>query len=37
LIRELGDSQRRRLAELIDSGKFPALAKNPRVSELLET
>jgi hypothetical protein len=29
LIRELGDSQRRRLAELIDSGKFPALARAP--------
>lgn len=35
LIREGGDSQRRRLAELVDSGKLPALAENPRTRELI--
>ena len=37
LIRDGGDSQRRRLAELVDSGRFPSLAENPRVRELLGT
>lgn len=35
LIRDGGDAQRRRLAELVDSGRFQSLADNPRTKELL--
>ncbi|MBW2276645.1 MAG: hypothetical protein JRF63_04075 [Deltaproteobacteria bacterium] len=35
LIHDGGDAQRRRLAELVDSGKFKTLADNPRTRELL--
>jgi hypothetical protein len=36
LIRDGGDAQRRRLAELVDSGRFQALADHPRTRELLD-
>lgn len=35
LIRDGGDAQRRRLAELVDSGRFPKLADHPRARQLL--
>jgi hypothetical protein len=36
LIRDGGDAQRRRLAELVDSGRFSSLADHPRARQLLD-